>query len=102
MALKILLTIILCEIPIAIISGRIASENSCGVRNIRKYDISHITHLVVVNSILGISFSILLGLIWGWLQMNEQDEEWFYELLEEGYSEEEALQIILEASEGWW
>ena len=34
--------------------------------------------------------------------MNEKDEEWFYELIEEGYSEEEALQIILEASDGWW
>ena len=34
--------------------------------------------------------------------MSEQDEEWFYELLDEGYSEEEALQIIMEASEGWW
>lgn len=33
--------------------------------------------------------------------MSEQDEEWFFELLDEGYTEEEALQIMMEA-EGWW
>lgn len=33
--------------------------------------------------------------------MNDQDYEWLLELLDEGYSEEEALYIISEAQQGW-
>lgn len=33
--------------------------------------------------------------------MNDQDYEWLLELLDEGYSEEEALYIIGEAQQGW-
>ena len=32
--------------------------------------------------------------------MNDQDYEWLFELLDEGYSEEEALEIIMDA-QGW-
>lgn len=33
--------------------------------------------------------------------MNDEEYEWLLELLDEGYSEEEALEIIMEAQQRW-